>query len=617
MTSGQLNPERPKLILRVGITGHRPDKLDDMDADTLNQRLTEIFGQLKAIVQKAKDKASKAFSNHSALLYLISPLADGADQIVADKAIEEGFELQCPIPFFTNVGKNKDQQPYGKHLKHAVVFEMDGSPGSRGEAYEAAGRMVLRHSDVLIAIWDKNNARGIGGTGQIVNEARKLWIPTIWISSLKPHEALLLVPNKDGSWNELDLSCLDDILFAKLIPPSQSQHPESNHHEHASDLRNEYIEETILPFGAKFFGKFISELLHGRILLPRSKRKEDAWNAQIQQWTEFSSETRTAIQEVVQRIENKIRVHYEYADELASRYSRLYYKGFVWNYLMSGFAVMFAFLIFAFESYNPTWAHIFSYLEFFALLSIILVYVFDKKGKWYDRRIDYRLLAEMMRQTRFLATIGRIPPISAPQTIHTHYGDPSGSWVHWHYLAIVKQLGMPHTKLTPEYLRAVARLMKSETQEQAAYHDHKSAENSKIDHHLHISAVTLFIIAVLACVAHFRFEWLEMIPYLGHPLHEYETPVKAVLSFLTIVSPAFGAACAGIRSQGEYERIARHSAAMADYLKEQSEQLDKLQHDPNLNSGSLAKVVDDIAEKRIEEVLDWRIVFHKRPIELA
>lgn len=614
MKSQQLNPERPKLILRVGVTGHRPDKLDDMNSEILNQRLTEIFGQLKSIVQRVRDKAPQTFSEHSPLLYLISPLADGADQIVADKAIEEGFELQCPIPFFTQDGKN---QNYGKHLQDAVVLEMDGSVENREEAYESAGRMVLRHSDVLIAIWDKNNARGVGGTGQIVNEARKLWIPTIWISPIKPHETLLLVPHKDGSWKELDVSWLNEMLFAKLIPP-ESDHHDSNHHEEKSDLRNEYLQETILPFGSTFLGKFFRELLHGRILLPRGTRTEDAWNAQVQEWTEFSLETRTAIKEVIDRIENKIRAHYEYADELANRYSSLYYRGFKWNYVMSGFAVMFAFLIFAFEkSGKEVVANIFGTAELFALLSIMLVYLFDKKGKWYDRRIDYRLLAEMIRQTRFLATLGRIPPISAPQTIHTHYGDPSGSWVHWHYLAVVKQIGMPHTKLTPEYLRAVARLIKSETDEQAEYHDRKSIQNSKIDHHLHIYAVWLFLIAFLSCIAHFGFKYLEMIPYLGHALHDNEEFIKTVLSFLTIVGPAFGAACAGIRSQGEYERVARHSAAMADYLKEKSDQLDKLQHTTHLNSGSLAKVIDDIAEKRIEEVLDWRIVFHKRPIELA
>ena len=406
-------------------------------------------------------------------------------------------------------------------------------------------------------------------------------------------------------------------FWRKLIPPSEPEHEESNHQHEKADLRKDYIEETILPFGWKFLAKFFVELLHGRILLPHSKTTEDEWSAQIHDWTDFSLDTRTSLKEVIERIENKIRAHYEYADGLANRYSNLYLKGFKWNYKMSGFAVAFAFLIFAFEKSNEELAHLISYAELFALFSIMLVYFFDKKGRWYDRRIDYRLLAEMIRQTRFLATLGRIPPIAAPTTIHSHYGDPSGSWVHWHYLAVVKQIGMPDIKLSSEYLRAVARLIKSETDEQAEYHDRKAIQNSKIDHRYHVYAVSLFVIAFIACLAHFGFKLLESIPHLGHTLHDHEQIIKTGLSFLTIVGPAFGAAFAGIRSQGEYERVARHSAAMADFLKEKSEQLNKLQHDTYLNSDSLAKVVDDIAEKRIEEVLDWRIVFHKRPIELA
>jgi hypothetical protein len=614
----QLTPEPPKLILRVGVTGHRPDKLEDMDSEILNQKLTEIFEQLKTIVQKAKDKAHDAFADHSPLLYLISPLADGADQIVADKATEEGFELQCPLPFFTQDGTNEKQQPYGKHLQDAIVFQLDGSSENSAEAYEAAGRMVLQHSDVLIAIWDMNDPRGTGGTGQIVKEALKSWIPIIWISSMKPHETKLLVPDKDEPWEKKDILWLEDNLLQTLIPPSKVEEVDSNHHAHKSDLRNEYNQEIILPFGKKFWGKFFQELLHLRLLLPQGKREEQDWKKEINDWGDkFSQETRSNLKEVVERIENKINAHYEYADELANRYSNLYYAGFWWNYLVSGFAVMSAFLIFVSEIYRPAFVEIFAVAEFLALASIMLVYFLDKKGRWYDRRIDYRLLAEMIRQTHFLATLGRIPPILAPQAIHTHYGDPSGSWVHWHYLTVVKQIGLPRTKLTSEYLRAVARLIKFETNEQAEYHEGKSAENFKINHWLHVSAVSMFFIVALACIFHLFFEKIVLIPHFGHTLHLHENAVKALLSFFAIVSPALGAAFAGIRSQGEYERIARHSAAMADYLREKSEQLNTLEHETNLNSSSLAKVVEDIAEKRIEEVLDWRIVFHKRPIELA
>lgn len=45
------------------------------------------------------------------------------------------------------------------------------------DAYEAAGRYVLEHSDVLLAVWNCHGAKGQGGTGEIVAEARRRRMP--------------------------------------------------------------------------------------------------------------------------------------------------------------------------------------------------------------------------------------------------------------------------------------------------------------------------------------------------------------------------------------------------------------------------------------------------------
>jgi len=52
---------------------------------------------------------------------------------------------------------------------------------TRTEAYESAGLFVLDHIDVLIALWDGKPAKGRGGTGQMVAEARARGLPMAWI----------------------------------------------------------------------------------------------------------------------------------------------------------------------------------------------------------------------------------------------------------------------------------------------------------------------------------------------------------------------------------------------------------------------------------------------------
>ena len=198
-------PPSHAVILRVGVTGHRSDNLKNMDHSRLDERLLQVFTDLKKYVDKIprEDFANQASSNkndsaQSESFFVISPLADGADQIVASAARKCNFVLHSPLPFFKPEELHDAEQLYGPNIKEAeAIFELDGSDETKELAYEAAGRMVLRHSDVLIAVWDGNNARGIGGTGQIVEEAESFRIPIIRINPDEPHGSVAL-PEKIG-----------------------------------------------------------------------------------------------------------------------------------------------------------------------------------------------------------------------------------------------------------------------------------------------------------------------------------------------------------------------------------------------------------------------------------
>ncbi len=58
---------------------------------------------------------------------------------------------------------------------------------SREAAYAGAGRAVLDRCDVLIALWDGLPARGLGGTAELVVEARARALPLLWISTDPPY----------------------------------------------------------------------------------------------------------------------------------------------------------------------------------------------------------------------------------------------------------------------------------------------------------------------------------------------------------------------------------------------------------------------------------------------
>ena len=111
---------------------------------------------------------------------------------------------------------------YREMLSEATaVFELSGSRNKRAlenESYRAVGRMVLNQSDVIIAIWDGKDARGKGGTGQIVKEALLLEIPVVWIDSAPTHAMRVLTGKEYGKHSSGDLSELDRGLKRLLIP---------------------------------------------------------------------------------------------------------------------------------------------------------------------------------------------------------------------------------------------------------------------------------------------------------------------------------------------------------------------------------------------------------------
>jgi hypothetical protein len=75
------HPPKPRLTLRVGITGHRPNKLDDRAVKRIGPQLTEVFAAIdKAAADILRDNAA-VYAEDAPVIRLISGFAEGADQM--------------------------------------------------------------------------------------------------------------------------------------------------------------------------------------------------------------------------------------------------------------------------------------------------------------------------------------------------------------------------------------------------------------------------------------------------------------------------------------------------------------------------------------------------------
>ena len=197
------SPPRARLAFRVGIVGHRPDRLP-RDAATL-EALSRTLRNVLEVVQTEVTNFAKAdradpspvYAPDSPILRAISPLAEGSDRMFAAAAIELGFELLCPMPFHQQEFEKDFLPPHALEvnsrdkfhelLKRArqsaglVTFELDGRRSAAGAAYGMAGRVVLNQADFLIAVWDRAAAAGSGGTVQTLREAVYFHLPVLWM----------------------------------------------------------------------------------------------------------------------------------------------------------------------------------------------------------------------------------------------------------------------------------------------------------------------------------------------------------------------------------------------------------------------------------------------------
>ena len=157
-------------MVTVGVSGHRT--LLDHDA-------------IKSAVDEALEKILVSFRVDS--LQVISPLAEGADRLVAIRAKETyAARLVVPLPLNRSEYMHDFDSVNSKFEFLSLLEQADQvidppKTETREVAYLAAGLYVLDNSDVLIAVWDGAPARGTGGTAEIVAGARRRMMPVAWV----------------------------------------------------------------------------------------------------------------------------------------------------------------------------------------------------------------------------------------------------------------------------------------------------------------------------------------------------------------------------------------------------------------------------------------------------
>ena len=155
--------------LIVGVTSHR--NLAAGEIDLLREQVRDFFASLRREFPELP-------------LIVLSALAEGGDQLVAEVALEAGARLVAPLPlppaaYAEDFGSAASRTGFAELSARAQVIQLPllprntaagiAVPGSQRDAqYAEAGVFIASHSHILLALWDGRGSDLLGGTAQIV-----------------------------------------------------------------------------------------------------------------------------------------------------------------------------------------------------------------------------------------------------------------------------------------------------------------------------------------------------------------------------------------------------------------------------------------------------------------
>jgi hypothetical protein len=193
-------------LLTISITGHRWNKLTTGDVPRIELELIRVFGMIDHAVQSLSCNHPKRASARKGLIWLLSGLAEGADQLAFRVAPTE-WRRAAVLPFSkyrymldfaperATGGVDRRSELTAGLAQADVVIELAGLADAT-LAYEAAGDQMLAGSDLLIAVWDGKKGAGRGGTESVVEKALNA-MPVVWIPSNGSRASTLLVTVDD------------------------------------------------------------------------------------------------------------------------------------------------------------------------------------------------------------------------------------------------------------------------------------------------------------------------------------------------------------------------------------------------------------------------------------
>lgn len=642
----------PAARLTLAVTGHR-DSHPPFDAhkERIAATLSGIFAAIEA-------QTSGAGTTR-----IHSLLAQGADIMAVELALEKGWEVSAPLPFGSalNIAINAHPQTVSDakallagesagdplvqaratHIdqltSRANVFALADQDEAITHAYlealtasdnpdfnnsftalaskraASAARVMIEHSAILIAIWDGTTLGSTGGTRHTMALALEHGTPVIWINAAAPEnwcllttsEALANPHSQDHSDREI---ALQSVIESVLLDPAS---------EPGGNGMMDLIKGKWRSRSNRFYHSYrrVEALFGGAVKGSRFGSLVQHYEAPDAIADGSAKPLLTAIHalpnadpKLTATISQRLMRRFAWADGLSTHLSDAYRGSMINNFLLSSMAIVGGIAYLPLGKFAIKWP--FALFEFVILLLILLATAIGRQKRWHSRWFETRRVAEYLRHAPILLLLGAArAPWRWPTGANT-------SWPEHYARNMVQDIGLPRVTITTEYLVAMLEnILLAHVVGQRDYHRAKAKRLTKTHHNLDRISEICFILAVISVGS---FLLLASLAAMGPVSDDAVDAVSKPFTFLGVLFPSLGGLFAGIRFFGDFERFAAISEVTAEKLDTVEQRIAILLGAPKAalqyeHVADLAHAVDDIV---IDEIENWQAVFGGKQISV-
>lgn len=607
--SPQRKDLRPGLALRIGVTGHR-----DLPSDEESEIRGRVEAVLKAVTETvsavgATAEAREVYAPKPPLLRIVSALAIGADQLVAEIGLQLGFGVHAALPFaqveyerdFAAVDLARFRALFDSARSDCGFVALDGSHDEVvvERSYAGVGRFVVRNCDFLIAIWQIGRRQGGGGTADTVEYALRYGLPVIWIPPDRP--GVVRVLRSTGA-DLIDFAAAPDgidevagLIRGMLAPPPR--HWPVRAHGLFATLRERWERQG--PRQSSPLYQLLTERMpisRGPDLLYTSflhlfRSRQMYQTAELPPFDAPPPSTEAAAW--CRRL-----------DDLAVFYANRHRSSFLSVYALAAVALICGVVALAHDNPVKSWLSI---GELILLVAIGTIVFSDWRGRWHDRWLDYRTLAELLRQTSYLAMLGRALPVKSVQQLARPPRTGPAEWIQWYFHSALRELPIVTGTFDRAYIDGTRWRFQHEFVNSQVAYQHAVGETSRRASESLAWAGFLFFTLTLLSVL------VKLLLLSGGEEHG----VASALGHVAVIFPVLSAALLGLRAQAEFAVLATISRRLQRRLSAARDRLVHVDLSGPLSSNRLADQMMLASLLMLGEIEDWSLLFDAKLIELG